>query len=162
MKREDFKVSITGQNALVSKGEKAVSLSVTVNNGRQWVTLPSMTRDELMQLHDDIEKFFLEGISAQTLAKSLCDMSQGATFGIFVTDENHNEIRWQVQKLVVLKREVMYFVGIIGDSSTIASFAYDDDNEDIEQLSKRIIDYISKVSIEDICRGKIIRFAIGY
>lgn len=142
MKREDFKVSITGQNALVSKGEKAVSLSVTVNNGRQWVTLPSMTRDELMQLHDDIEKFFLEGMTVQTLAKRLELMEEGDELNINSISENGTKFQWQVKKLTVIGCET-FFAGIVGISSTVGSF---DIEPQIEKLGQTIFEFIKEVS----------------
>lgn len=142
MKREDFKVSIIGQNALVSKGEKAVSLSVTVNNGRQWVALPSMTRDELMQLHDDIERFFLEGMTAQTLAKRLELMEEGDELNINSISENGTKFQWQVKKITVIGCET-FFAGIVGISSTVGSF---DIEPQIEKLGQTIFEFIKEVS----------------
>lgn len=77
MKRENFKVTISAEDELVTENEKGLTISITNNNDRQWITLFRLTRDELMQLHDDIEKFFLEGISVQTLEKRLSEMSEG-------------------------------------------------------------------------------------
>lgn len=153
MKREDFKVSIIGQNALVSKGEKAVSLSVTVNNGRQWVALPSMTRDELMQLHDDIERFFLEGMTAQTLTKRLELMEEGDELNINAISEDGIKFHWQVKKLTVIGCE-SFFAGIIGDASTVGSF---DVEPQIEKSGQTIFDFIKEVS-DTFYRGKKFTF----
>lgn len=150
MKREDFKVSISVTDELVTKDEKSVSISITTNNGRQWVTLPNMTRDELMQLHDDIEKFFLEGISVQTLAKKLSEIPNGENFGIKCIDENGKQVWWQLKKLFVFGQEPTYFAGVIGNNDTIGSFG---SKNDMEKLANDIIDYIGEVSM-NFCYGK--------
>lgn len=150
MKREYFKISISATDNLVTKDEKGVSISITTNDGRQWITLPRLTRDELMQLHDDIEKFFLEGISVQTLEKRLSGMSEGEVFGIKAIDENGKQVWWRVKKLVVFGQEPTYFVGVIGNNDTIGSFGSEND---MEKLANNIIDYICEVSM-NFCYGK--------
>lgn len=153
MKRENFKVNIIEQDYLVSKGEKAVSVNVTVNNGRHWVTLPNMTRDELIQLHDDIEKFFLEGMTVQTLAKRLELMSEGDELNINSISENGTKFQWQVKKIIVIGCET-FFVGIVGISSTVGSFGVE---PQIEKLGQNIFEYIKEVS-DTFHKGEKFRF----
>jgi hypothetical protein len=154
MKREDFKISIETRDELVTKDEKSVSVSITTNGGRQWITLPALTKDEVMLLHDELEKFFLEGISVQTLEKRLSEMSEGEVFGIKVIDENGKQVWWRVKKLVVFRQEPTYFVGVIGNNDTIGSFG---SKNDMEKLANDIIDYICEVSM-NFCYGKKFRF----
>lgn len=150
MKREDFKVSIETRDELVTKDEKSVSVSITTNGGRQWITLPALIKDEVMLLHDELEKFFLEGISVQTLEKRLSEMSEGEVFGIKAIDENGKQVWWRVKKLVVFGQEPTYFAGVIGNNDTIGSFG---SKNDMEKLANNIIDYICEVSM-NFCYGK--------
>lgn len=154
MKREDFKVSIETRDELVTKNEKSVSVSITTNGGRQWITLPALTKDEVMLLHDELEKFFLEGISVQTLAKRLSEIPNGEKFGIRCIDENGKQVWWQVTKLVVFGQAPIYFTRVIGNNDTIGSF---NSKNDMEKLANNIIDYIGEVSM-NFCHGKKFRF----
>ena len=165
MKRDYFDITISATDELVIKDEKGVSVSITINGGRQWITLPRLTRDELMQLHDDIERFFLDGITVKTLAKGMAvqallkrfsEMSEGEEFGIKAIDENGKQVWWRVKKIVIFGQEPTYFVGVISIDDTIGSFSSKDD---MGKLANQIIDYISEVSM-NFCKGEIFRFVI--
>lgn len=142
MKRENFKVTISAEDELVTENEKGLTISITNNNDRQWITLFRLTRDELMQLHDDIEKFFLEGMTAQTLAKRLKLMEEGDELNINAISENGTKFQWQVKKITVIGCET-FFAGIVGISSTVGSF---DIEPQIEKLGQTIFEFIKEVS----------------
>lgn len=58
MKREKFKATIKSSTFPLKNDESAVRLSITTD-GRNINTLPSLTEDELMEIHNEIENYFL-------------------------------------------------------------------------------------------------------
>lgn len=58
MKREKFKATIKDSTFPLKRDENGVRLSITTD-GRNINTLPTLTEDELMEIHNEIETHFL-------------------------------------------------------------------------------------------------------